>query len=123
MESSYKEIAREFLQLAGMGEAQKAFDTMVSSDFLHHNQHYAGDRQSLLHAMQEDHAKNPNISLSVKQCFAEGDHVITHSYVRKKHMEIVVVHIFRFNATGKIAELWDLGEIIQPHSPNNNGMF
>ncbi len=124
MSTSIKDKAQQFLNLAGLGKAQEAFDGLVAEDFVHHNQHFAGDRASLLRAIQEDHANNPNRSLTVKQCFVEGNHVITHSHVIKKDLEIAVVHIFRFDTvTGKILELWDLGEAIQANSPNEHGVF
>lgn len=37
-------------------------------------------------------------------------------------MEIAVVHLFKFK-DGKVVELWDLGQVIAPDSPNENGAF
>jgi len=48
--------------------------------------------------------------------------VITHSLVSKKDADIAVVHIFRFE-NNKVVELWDLGQVIDPKSPNTNGLF
>ncbi|MFZ1808888.1 MAG: hypothetical protein WAU36_16775 [Cyclobacteriaceae bacterium] len=46
----------------------------------------------------------------------------THSHVVKDDMEIAVVHIFRFDNV-KIIELWDLGQVLDKNSPNENGVF
>jgi predicted SnoaL-like aldol condensation-catalyzing enzyme len=117
-----QEQAKTFLQLAGSGQAEEAFQRFVSSNFIHHNQYFKGDRQSLLDAMNEAHEKAPNKKLEVKHSYIDGSVVITHSWVVKDDMEIAVVHIFRFE-NDQIVELWDLGQIIDAESPNENGLF
>lgn len=119
---SQKEIATLFLKLAGTGKVQEAYDKFVSPDFIHHNQYFKGDRESLLRAMEEAHKTSPNKSIDIKNVYLDGDTVVTYSHVIKEDMEIAVVHIFRF-ASDKIVELWDLGQIIEKDSPNENGLF
>jgi predicted SnoaL-like aldol condensation-catalyzing enzyme len=123
--SKHKEAATSFLQMAGMGRVQEAYDQYVAPTFIHHNQHFKGDRQSLLNAMQEASKTSPNKSIDVKRVYEDGDTVITHSRVTRQDAgapEIAVVHIFRFEQD-RIAELWDLGQPISKDSPNENGMF
>ncbi len=117
-----KEIAASFLQMAGMGEVKEAYDRFVASEFIHHNQYFKGDRESLLVAMQEAHDTRPNQSITIIKTYEDGDTVITHSHVVKEDLEIAVVHTFRF-VHNKIAELWDLGQVIDKDSPNENGLF
>ncbi len=117
-----KQIAISFLQLAGGGQTKEAFDQYVTPDFIHHNQYFKGDRTSLQNAMQEAHETSPNKALEVRHCFEDGETVVTHSLVVKEDMEIAVVHIFRFE-NNRIAELWDLGQLIEKASPNENGVF
>ncbi len=117
-----KQIAISFLQLAGTGQTKEAFEKFVAPDFIHHNQYFKGDRASLQNTMQEAHETSPNKSIEIKQCIEEGDTVVTHSLVVKEDMEIAVVHIFRFE-NDQIAELWDLGQVIEKESPNENGLF
>jgi predicted SnoaL-like aldol condensation-catalyzing enzyme len=117
-----KEIAISFLQLAGNGEVEEAFDKFTSADFFHHNQYFQGNREALQKAMEDAHQTSPNKSVEIKYCYADGDTVITHSLVVKQNMEIAVVHIFRFSGD-KIVELWDLGQPIEKNSPNENGLF
>ena len=93
---SLKEKAISFLTLAGLGRVKEAFEKHVSPDFIHHNQYFKGDRQSLQDAMMEAHETSPNKSIDIKYCYKEGDTVITHSHVVKDEMEIAVVHIFKF---------------------------
>tara|TARA_R110001592_G_scaffold237306_9_gene496324 strand:+ start:19052 stop:19414 length:363 start_codon:yes stop_codon:yes gene_type:complete len=117
-----KEIAINFLKLAGLGDVKKGFDNYVSKNFKHHNQYFEGDRQSLLNAMEDAHKTAPNTAIEIKQCFEEGNSVITHSLICKNNMDIAVVHIFRIE-NGTIEELWDIGQIIDKKSPNKNGLF
>ena len=117
-----KETAELFLKLAGMGQVQEAFDKFISDDFLHHNQYFQGSRQALQKAMEEAHIKSPNKSIEIKHSYNDNDTVITYSLVIKQEGEIAVIHIFRFNAD-KIIELWDLGQLIEKDSPNENGLF
>ncbi|WP_299368041.1 nuclear transport factor 2 family protein [Winogradskyella sp.] len=118
-----KDIAKEFLQLAGMGHVKEAFDNLVSKDFIHHNQYFEGTREALQNAMSDAHLTDPNKSIEVKNIFEENNIIITHSLVHKATMDIAVVHIFKFNADHKITELWDLGQVIEKDSPNKNGLF
>ncbi|WP_100616270.1 nuclear transport factor 2 family protein [Confluentibacter citreus] len=117
-----KEIATSFLKLAGSGKVQEAYDQFVAIDFIHHNQYFKGDRASLKAAMEDAHETEPNTFIDIKNCYQDGDTVITHSHVGKEAMDITVVHIFRFE-NDKIVELWDLGQVIDKDSPNENGAF
>ena len=51
--SNHQDAAKAFLKMAGMGNVQGAYDRYVAASFIHHNQYFKGDRQSLLAAMQE----------------------------------------------------------------------
>ena len=117
-----KQMALEFLKLAGTGKVRDAYDRFIASDFIHHNQYFKGDRESLLTAMEEAHKASPNKDIITKFCYQDGDTVITHSLVVKESAEIAVVHIFRFR-NEHIVELWDLGQIIEKNTPNENGLF
>lgn len=117
-----KEIAISFLKLAGIGQVKEAYEKFVSADFIHHNQYFQGSREALLKAMEEAHQNSPNKSIEIKNSYIDGDTVITHSLVVKQEMEIAVVHIFRFR-NDEIFELWDLGQLIEKDSPNENGLF
>ena len=122
---SLKDKACAFLQLAASGNVQTAYEKFIAPNFIHHNQYFKGDRQSLLTAMEEAHKTSPNKPIEIKQTLEEGDKVMTHSLVSRQdsaQANIAVVHIFRFE-NNQIAELWDLGQMIDVQSPNENGMF
>ena len=117
-------IATAFLEMCARGDVREAYDRHVSPDFVHHNAWFPGDRASLLQAMEESAATEPNKSFEVKQVIDGGDRVAVLSHLTRAGAgpEYAVVHIARF-ADGKIVELWDLGQEIPKDSPNALGMF
>lgn len=74
--------------------------------------------------MEENAKQNPNKVFTILRTISEGNFVVTHSHVQQnpEHRGAVVVHIFRLES-GKIVELWDLGQPIPESSPNQNGIF
>ena len=123
--SHHKETATSFLKMAGMGEVQDAYDRHVAPSFIHHNQYFKGDRQSLLTAMREASKATPNKTIEIKHVYEDDDTVITHSLVTRQDPaapDVAVVHIFRFEHD-RIIELWDVGQPISKDSPNENGTF
>ena len=122
--TSHADIATSFLRMCARGEVRIAYDRYVSQDFVHHNAWFAGDRESLLRAMEESAAKEPNKSFEVRQVIDGGDKVAVLSHLKRAdaNLEYAVVHIARI-VDGKIVELWDLGQEIPKDSPNELGMF
>jgi len=74
--------------------------------------------------MEENEAQFPNKIFKVHHVLEDGDLVAAHSHLRMKPDEPAnsVVHIFRFE-NDRIAELWDIGQLISQDSPNANGPF
>jgi predicted SnoaL-like aldol condensation-catalyzing enzyme len=120
-----KDAATTFLTLASCGKVDEAYAQFIAPEFVHHNQYFKGDRESLKTAMAEAHATSPNKRIDIKRVFEDGDFVITHSHVLRGNPsdpDVAVVHIFRF-AGEKVVELWDLGQLLSKDSPNRNGAF
>ena len=82
--SHRKETATSFLKMAGMGKVQEAYDRYVAPSFVHHNQFFKGDRQSLLMAMQEASNTSPNKTIEIKHVYEDDNTVITHSLVTRQ---------------------------------------
>ena len=118
------DIAIEFLRMCSRGEVREAYARHVAADFIHHNAWFPGDRESLLLAMEQSAAAEPNKSFEPKQVVEGGDRVAVLSHLKRADagLEYAVVHIARFDE-GKIVELWDLGQEIPKDSPNALGMF
>ncbi len=123
-EQSHKEVAVEFLRLVASGDVQEAYRKHLSPNFRHHNPFFAGDGQSLMAAMKESAANNPDKVLEIQHVLEDGDLVALHSRVRQKVDDSggAVVHIFRFEED-RITELWDIGQAAPENSPNEHGMF
>jgi predicted SnoaL-like aldol condensation-catalyzing enzyme len=119
-----KEIAVSFLQLAASGSVREAFQSHAGPDFFHHNPYFRGDAESLLAAMEENAAANPDKTFEVKRAIEEGDTVAVHSHVKQNPDDLgaVVIHIFRFE-NDRIAELWDVGQPVPENSLNEHGIF
>src|SRR5436190_16280124 len=104
-----KEKAKQFLQLASAGKVDEAYAQFIAEDFIHHNQYFKGDRKSLMQGMKDAPA---NKTIDIKMILEDGDKVTTLSHVKMASgTSVAVVHIFRFK-NDKVAELWDLGQII-----------
>jgi predicted SnoaL-like aldol condensation-catalyzing enzyme len=121
---SLKEKAVSFLQLVASGKVREAYQTYIGPEFRHHNPYFRGDADSLMLAMEENAAVNPNKTLEVKLAIQEKDTVAVHSHVKQNPEDFggAVVHIFRFQGS-QIVELWDIGQPIPEESPNENGIF
>jgi len=122
--NSGKEAAMEFLRLVASGNVREAFRRHAGPDFRHHNPFFAGDADSLMVAMEENAATNPDKVLEIQRALQDGELVAVHSRVRQKPGDpgVAVVHIFRFQGN-LIAELWDIGQAAPEYSPNEYGMF
>ncbi|NUF28943.1 nuclear transport factor 2 family protein [Acinetobacter oleivorans] len=125
MNLSQKQIAVRFLELAAAGEVDEAYSNYTALNFKHHNPYYAGDANSLREGMRESAAETPNKVFDVQHVIEEGDLVAVHSKLEMQMnglTTLAVVHICRFE-NGKIAELWDIGQVQPEPLVNENGMF
>jgi len=121
---AHKDTAVSFLKLVGSGKVREAYDRHVGVNFRHHNAFFRGDRESLMKAMEENAAKNPDKVLEVKRTLEDGNYVAVHSHIRQNTQDRggAAVHIFRFE-NDRITELWDVGQAIPQESPNEHGVF
>jgi predicted SnoaL-like aldol condensation-catalyzing enzyme len=119
-----KDKVCSFFKLLTEQKVKEAFDTYVSGEFKHHNQHTKAGRQALLEGMAAAHSQFPKTTIEVKQIFEDGNFVITHSLVKMSpdHGGFVCVHISRFH-DGKIAEFWDLASPVAEDAMNADGAF
>lgn len=121
---SRKEAAIEFLTLVASGDVREAYQQYVGKGFRHHNPYFRGDAASLMEAMEQNAAKNPNKEFEVQRALQDGDHVAVLSRVRQTPGDRggAVVHIFRFEGD-RIVEFWDIGQAVPENNVNENGMF
>lgn len=121
---SNKAAAIEFLKMAAAGDVADAYARHVAPEFQHHNPHFAHDRESLLDAMAQSAADEPNKSFEVIQALEESDTVAVHSRLTRvsADAQYAVVHILRFSG-GRIVEMWDVVQEAPVESRNALGMF
>ena len=121
---SQKEIAVQFLELVVAGRIDEAYERFVDMAGKHHNPYFPAGFPALKLAMIENHARFPDKRIAIKHIVAEGDMVAAHSQVvlNPGDKNIAVVHLFRVQGE-RIVELWDIGQPIEPDSPNRDGMF
>lgn len=117
-----KEIAVQFLKKIIAGNIREAYQEHAAKSFRHHNAYYPGDADSLRKGMEDNHDNFPEKIFTTKQVIAEGPLVAVHSLLQfnPEHTGIAVVHLFRFEGD-KIAEFWDVAQILPDDSPNQNG--
>ena len=84
MAMTSQEAAIAFLKMAGSGSVRVAYDKFVATNFIHHNQCFKGDRQSLMIAMEEASKTHPNKSIDIKHIYQDADTVVTHSLVTRQ---------------------------------------
>ncbi|MHA2080491.1 MAG: nuclear transport factor 2 family protein [Candidatus Thorarchaeota archaeon] len=121
---SNREIAKSFFDLVVSGEFREWFDKYTSQDFIHHNQHFKGDRESLILAIEGDARNNPDKQVEIKLALADRDLVTTYSHVKQNPDDpgFALAHFFRF-VDSRVVEMWDINQVILEDSPNENGMF
>lgn len=124
MTETNKDIAVHFLNMAAGGQVREAYSKFVDPEFRHHNPFFEDSARSLMEAMEENARQNPDKSLEIKHAIAEGEFVAVHAHVKHKPGDrgVAVIHIFRFTS-GRIIELWDVGQAVPEESPNRYGMF
>lgn len=124
MPGSKKDLAVSFLKLASSGKVRQAYSKYVHPQFVHHNQYFKGDRESLLVGMEESGVQFPNKVFEAVRTLQDGDYVVVHGRVRLKPEmpEIALIHIFRFDGD-LIIEEWEAAQEVPQASPNENGMF
>lgn len=124
MTEDKRQAAKAFLELVVAGEFREAYDTYVASDMRHHNPYFPGDSGSLQRGMEENQRECPNKIFEVQRVIADGDLVAVHSRLRMSSEKpgMAVVHILRFE-NGRIAKMWDIGQVEPEEFVNENGMF
>jgi predicted SnoaL-like aldol condensation-catalyzing enzyme len=119
-----KDAALSFLRMAVAGAIREAYERYVAPEFTSHNPFFGASAAELMAAMEENHRTHPHKVLEVQRVVEEGDLVVVHSRIRAHPVgrSVAAVHIFRF-AGGRIAELWDVCQVVPDTSVNRVGMF
>ena len=124
-----REEANRQLVLGAYEHVLKPLDSSRVDDFfapgyVQHNPMARTGANGLKDFLDWARAQSPDAEHRVKRVFADGDHVIAHVHVIINPGERgnAVVDIFRIE-DGRIAEHWDVAQVVPADSANSNGMF
>jgi predicted SnoaL-like aldol condensation-catalyzing enzyme len=124
-----REEANRQLVLGAYEHVLKPLDSSRVDDFfapgyIQHNPMARTGANGLKDFLDWARAQSPDAEHRVKRVFADGDHVIAHVHVIINPGERgnAVVDIFRLE-DGRIAEHWDVAQVVPADSANSNGMF
>ncbi|MDR0373124.1 MAG: ester cyclase [Nitrososphaerota archaeon] len=129
-EINRKNMALEFLRLAGLGKFKDGL-RFFSPDCKTHNPYFSGSIEQLTDAMVQANAKGkaqyPNAEFTVKRALADGDYVAVQTNLLNDKNQPAAgglrqMHLFRFEGD-KIVEYWDITQQIPLGLPNSAGAF
>ncbi|NOU19559.1 MAG: nuclear transport factor 2 family protein [Bacteroidales bacterium] len=117
------EIAIDFLKMLTSQRVDVAFEKYIHTDFIHHNMHFKGDRNSFLTAIKSG-MQNVKTEFVVLRTLEENSLVAVHAKVKFDNAPnwIALVHFFRFEDE-KIIEEWEVSNEVMNSIPNENGAF
>lgn len=117
------DIAQAYLTLLIAWEVETAFTQYIAPDAIHHNQYCAWDLASLKQWMIDNHENFPDKQYTLHQVVADGDIVVLHGLMQlNADLRVIVVHMFKILG-GKIVEMRDVGQVLDPASPNQHGVL
>jgi predicted SnoaL-like aldol condensation-catalyzing enzyme len=120
----HKKSAAEFLQWVTDGKIDEAFQKHVLMAGKHHNAFTPKGFAALKKGMSDNDRMFPNKKFNILRVVGEGDLVVVHSHLElvPGEKELAVVHLMRFEG-GKIAEFWDLPQMVPSEVVNEDGLF
>ncbi len=104
---------------------------LCAPDCRQHNPYVHGGMEAMFESMAEVQQQQPEYAdpdLSIKNIISEGDTVVAHTELLSSKSDpkkggLRQAHIFRFDSDNKIAEYWDLTQLITPDMPNSGNAF
>jgi predicted SnoaL-like aldol condensation-catalyzing enzyme len=126
--ADHEKVALEFLRLVSEGRATEALDA-CTPDCKHHNPFFVGNMEVLALGLsaaaltQRTRPAGERLNqLDLKHVISTPDLVVVHSHFHGLDAKggILQAHIFRFE-DGRIAEYWDIRQVLPLNSPNTNG--
>jgi len=119
-----KEHAIAFYRTAYLGEASKAVEMYVGSEYIQHNPAVGDGKQASIDYFDEMARDYPGKGIEFVRAIAEGDMVALHTHQTwPGNDEYVTMDFFRFDENGKIVEHWDSIQEVPSESENDNPMY
>jgi len=128
--SRRKKIIRDFFQLVMQGRQKESLH-FFTPNCVQHNPYVRGGMEALFDSMaavQREPPKYPDAHFAIGRILADGNLVAAYTVLlasKSKPAEggLRQVHLFRFDSRNRIAEYWDISQMVQPNMPNVTGAF
>ena len=120
-----KSNAQAFYELMfNQCEPRKAVEQFVGDEYIQHNPHVADGKEAFIEYFERMAAEFPGKVTHFKRSIADGNLVVLHCHQEwPGDQNYAGIDIFRFDASGKIVEHWDVLQVITAESKNDNGLF
>ncbi|PZP51604.1 MAG: hypothetical protein DI598_02825 [Pseudopedobacter saltans] len=118
-----KKLVLDFYQKVFGDKDLSVVDQYLLPTYIQHNPHVADGALAFKNAAKEWFVNAPKTKIDVQHIAAEGNLVFIHLKNKLPYGKLQsVIDIFRIE-NGKIAEHWDVHELVPEKSANNHPMF
>jgi predicted SnoaL-like aldol condensation-catalyzing enzyme len=123
-EESNRKLVLDFYQTVIIDREFDNWPEYVRPDYIQHKPDLIDGPQGIIDFMRDNYAHNPDHVPDVVRCLVDGDYVFLHLWVHMQPVspDLAVMEIFRVK-DGKLAEHWDVGQLVPSEFKHSNGMF